>query len=54
MTSYVCDTVENIVWKGENAGCQHFLLFTKSFQKAYLLGLLKPWTVRHRIKTKTF
>ena len=26
--------VENIVGKGENAGYQHFLLFTQCFQKA--------------------
>ena len=33
--------VENIVFKGENAGCQHFLLFPQSFQKASFPGLLK-------------
>ena len=32
------DTVENIVGKGENAGCQHFLLFPQCFQKASLSG----------------
>ena len=26
--------IENIVGKGENAGCQHFLLFPQCFQKA--------------------
>ena len=26
MTNFVCDRVENIVGKGENAGYQHFLL----------------------------
>ena len=26
---------DNIVWKGENAGYQHFLLFPKCFQKAF-------------------
>ena len=30
----VCDQVENIVGKGENAGYQHFLLFPQCFQKA--------------------
>ena len=29
----VCDRLENIVGKGENAGYQHFLLFPKCFQK---------------------
>ena len=28
----VCDRVENIVGKGENAGYQHFLLFPQCFQ----------------------
>ena len=30
----VCDRVENIVGKGENAGYQHFLLFSQCFVKA--------------------
>ena len=30
--------IENIVGKGENAGCQHFLLFPQRFQKAYYSG----------------
>ena len=30
----VCDRVENIVRKGENAGYQHFLLSSQCFQKA--------------------
>ena len=33
--------VENNVGKGENAGDQHFLLFSQCFQKASPLGLLK-------------
>ena len=37
----VFDKVKNSVGKGENAGYQHFLLFQQSFQKPYLLGLLK-------------
>ena len=37
----VFDRVENIVGKGEDAGYQHFLLFTQSFQKASFLGSLK-------------
>ena len=32
--------VENIMWKGENAGYQHFLLFPKCFQKASSFGSL--------------
>ena len=28
----VCDRVENIVGKGENAGYQHFLLFLQCFE----------------------
>ena len=30
----VCDRVENIVGKGENAGYQHFLLFQQYFENA--------------------
>ena len=30
---FICDMVENIVGKGENAGYQHFLLFPQYFQK---------------------
>ena len=30
---------ENIVGKGENAGYQHFLLFSQCFQKAFFSGL---------------
>ena len=37
--------VENTVGKGENAGHQDFLLFSQCFQKDFLSGLLKVWTV---------
>ena len=37
----VIDRVENIVGKGENAGYQHFLLFSQCFQKASFLGSLE-------------
>ena len=33
--------VENIVGKGENAGYQHFLLFSQSFQKASFFKVVK-------------
>ena len=33
--------VENTVEKGENAGCQHFLLFPQCFQKPFSLGSFK-------------
>ena len=33
LANFVCDGVENIVGKGENAGYQHFLLFPQWFQK---------------------
>ena len=38
---FVCDRVENIVAKRENAGYQHLLLFPQCFQKAFYSGLLK-------------
>ena len=31
MMIFVFDSVEDIVGKGENAGCQHFLLFPQCF-----------------------
>ena len=37
---FVLGRVENIVGKGENAGCQHFLLFP-CFQKASFSRLFK-------------
>ena len=42
MIIYVLDRVENIVGKGKNAGYQHFLLFSKCFQKHFGPRLLKP------------
>ena len=38
---FVFGWVENIAGKGENAGCQHFLLFLQCLQKASFPGLLK-------------
>ena len=38
---FVLGRVENIVEKGENAGYQHFLLFTHCFQKDPFSRLLK-------------
>ena len=38
---FVCGRVENIVGKGENAGYQHFLLFTYGFQKVSLFKVVK-------------
>ena len=35
------DRVENTVEKRENAGYQHFLLFSQCFPKPSALGLLK-------------
>ena len=31
-------SVENIVGKGESAGCQHFLVFPEYFEKASYTG----------------
>ena len=39
------DRVENIVRKGENAGYQHFLLFSQCFQKASSTSSLKAGIV---------
>ena len=38
---YVCDRVENIMGKRENAGYQQFLLFPRCFHKASFSGSLK-------------
>ena len=38
---FVLGRVENMTEKGENAGCQHFLLFTSCFQKTSSSGSLK-------------
>ena len=35
---YVLDRAENIVGRGKNAGCQHFLLFPQRFQRAFSQG----------------
>ena len=35
MMQFIIARVENIVEKGENAGYQHFLLFSQCFQKAF-------------------
>ena len=43
----VCEMVENMEGKGENAGYQHFLLFPRCFQKklsisgSFKLGILR-------------
>ena len=38
---FVLGSMENIVGKGENAGYQHFLLFTQCFQKGFFLKVVK-------------
>ena len=38
MMTSVCDKIENIVGKGENAVYQHFLLFPQCFQKPFCPG----------------
>ena len=44
MMIFVLDRVENTVGKGENAGCQHFLLFLQCFPKPIIfLGVVKSW-----------
>ena len=43
--------VENIARKGENAGYQHFLLFSQCFQKASLSGSLKFGIMRIRVNS---
>ena len=40
---YVYWKVENIVGKGENAGYQHFILFTTMFWKGFFLRVVKSW-----------
>ena len=39
---FFCDRVENIVGKGENAGCPHFLLFAQCFQEVSFTGSGNP------------
>ena len=36
MLVIVCESVENLVGKGENTGYQYFLLFTEGFQRMFL------------------
>ena len=50
MVISVFDRVENIAGKGENAGYQHFLLFSQCFQKASFSGSLKVGNVCKRVK----
>ena len=38
---FVFGRVENIVEKGENAGYQHFLFFSKCFSKGLFLKVVK-------------
>ena len=38
---FVCDRVQNIVGKRENAGYQHFLRFPQCFQKAFYSGVIQ-------------
>ena len=38
---FVWGRVENIVEKGENAGCQHFLVFPVTFSKGFFPGVVK-------------
>ena len=45
------DSEENTVGKGENAGCQHFLLFPQFFLKPSSLRSLKVGIVWQRVKT---
>ena len=41
MKHFLFDKKKNIVVKGENAGCQHFLTFPQSFQKVSFMGSLR-------------
>ena len=41
MTISLFNRVENSLGKGENAGYQHFLLFTQFFSKAFFLRVVK-------------
>ena len=52
MLWYVFDRKENIVGKVENAGYQHFLLFTQCFQKGSTLASLKAWVFRKNNNNK--
>ena len=48
---FVLNSVKNIVGKGENAGYQHFLLFSECFQKAFYSGSIKVGLVWERVKS---
>ena len=39
MITFVLDTFENIVGKGENAGNQHLIPLPQCFQKVFYLGV---------------
>ena len=41
INGFVCKMYENIVKKGENAGCQHFLLFAQCFQVVFFVNIIK-------------
>ena len=41
MMIFAFDWVKNIMQKGENAGNQHFLLFSQSFLTGFLLRFVK-------------
>ena len=45
LQTVVLDREENIVWKEENAGYQHFLVFPQCFLKTAFAGLLKTGIV---------
>ena len=51
MTNSLYDRVEKGK-KGENVGCQHFLLFPPCFPKPSSLGSLKVGIVWERVKAK--
>ena len=46
-----CNRVENVVGKGENAGYQHFLLFSQCFQKASISESWNTGIVWERVKS---
>ena len=51
IVTYIFYMIENIVEKGENAGYQHFLLFSQCFQKSSYPRSLKVRIVWERVKT---
>ena len=50
----VCDRVEDVVRKGENAGYQHFLLFLQCFEKSSFPDTSKGVIVWERVKSWSF